>query len=455
LIHQLLNWNNELCCVLESITDGIIMLDDFGKVIKINNAFEKMVKVPANHFLGSDIRNIQELGNVPDIVHKKILQKKRPVNVIEHINGQEMLVSGNYILDSECKLTKVVIILKDLNRLCEVILHLQANNESAAFSVPVSEAGLQKEMIAAGNAMKRVVNLALRVARVDSTVLITGETGVGKEVLARAIHKNSRRMAEAFIRLNCGAIPENLLESELFGYEAGAFTGAKREGKPGLVEMADGGTLFLDEVADLPMNLQVKLLRVLQEREIQRVGGVKVKKVDFRLIAATSKSLEEMVRRKLFRDDLFYRLNVVPVMVPPLRERKEDIVPLVALFLKKFNKKYGLTRRIPPEVIQNLLKYDWPGNVRELENTVERLVVLSDKNLILLENLMEIAPIAKSCGSSVLYLRNVLAQKEKHLILQAIQQCNTTREMANALGVSQSAVVKKMRKHGISKCRLE
>ncbi len=454
-IRHLRSLNIELIGVLESIDDGIVVLDEVGKIIKINSAFEKLVGISAIDCLGSDIDRVPEIGNIPEFVYGEIFRKKRPFNFIEILNGREILVYGNYMLDGDGKLTKIIITLKDLNQFNEMIQNLQVAKEMTARYYTeleqITNKINQEDMIASSGAMKRVVNLALRVAQVDSSVLIMGETGVGKEVLARAIHKCSRRMEEAFIKLNCGAIPENLLESELFGYESGAFTGAKREGKPGLIELADGGTLFLDEIADLPMNLQVKLLRVLQEREIQRVGGVKVKKVDFRLIAATNRNLEEMVKKKEFREDLFYRLNVVPVLVPPLRERKEDIVPLVIFFLNKFNNRYSMVKKFSPEVIQSFLKHDWPGNVRELENTIERLVVTSDSNLIVPENLTENTQIADNNENSTMYLRNVLEETEKHLLLQAIEQCKTTREMAAALGVSQSAVVKKMQKYGITK----
>jgi len=304
------------------------------------------------------------------------------------------------------------------------------------------------KIILNSESMKQVVKLAIKVARVDSSVLITGETGVGKEVLARVVHKHSCRVNGPFIKLNCGAIQAELVESELFGYEAGAFTGARREGKPGLIELADGGTLFLDEIGDLPLNLQVKFLRVLQEREIQRVGGIETKEVDFRLIAATNKPLEDLVKQKKFRKDLFYRLDVVPMTIPPLRERKEDILPLALFFLNKFSQRYGLSMRISPEVITVLLNNDWPGNVRELENTIERLLVTSDTDVVP-DYLMHKSSSSKDCSKSRLNLREILNQTEKHLILQAFEQCKTTREMAEVLGISQSAVVKKMRKYDI------
>ena len=304
------------------------------------------------------------------------------------------------------------------------------------------------KIILKSESMKQVVKLAIKVARVDSSVLITGETGVGKEVLARVVHKHSCRVNGPFIKLNCGAIQAELVESELFGYEAGAFTGARREGKLGLIQLADGGTLFLDEIGDLPLNLQVKFLRVLQEREIQRVGGVETKEVDFRLIAATNKSLQDLVKQKKFREDLFYRLDVVPMTIPPLRERKEDILPLALFFLNKFGQRYGLSMRISPEVIEVLLNNDWPGNVRELENTIERLLVTSDTD-VATDHLINKSSNSKDYGKSRLNLREILDQTEKHFILQAFEQCKTTREMAEVLGISQSTVVKKMRKYDI------
>ncbi len=309
--------------------------------------------------------------------------------------------------------------------------------------------------IAGSKAMRRVVSLVQKVAKVDSNILIMGETGVGKEMAARSVHNCSRRMDGPFIKLNCGAIPEHLLESELFGYESGAFTGAKKEGKIGLIELADCGTLLLDEVADLPITMQVKLLRVLEERLVMRVGGTKSKKVDFRLIAATNKNLEQMVKKQKFREDLFYRLNVIPVVIPPLRERKEDIIPFILFFLDKFNKKYDMAKEISPEVIQSLLKYEWPGNIRELENTIERLMVTTDSNIIQIEEMKQNTGI-NIVGSfedekSPKALGTVLEETERNLIYQAFKNCKTTREMADVLGISQSAVVRKIKKYGFSK----
>ncbi len=438
-----------------SMNEGVVILNESCKVVNLNNSFRRLTGPAVTNCLGADIRQLPNLGSIPDLVHKEIAAKKRSANFMQCINGRELLVIGNYIPSNPCKSAEISLVFIDLIKLKELVLNYETVKETVPEEcTEVVNIANHDGIITRSATMKRIFGVALRVAKVDSSVLVTGETGVGKEILAKFIHQHSSRTEGPFIKINCSAIPENLIESELFGYESGAFTGAKREGKPGLIEMANGGTLFLDEIGDLPFSLQVKILRVLQEREIQRVGGIKVKKVDFRLIAATNKNLEDMVKQQEFREDLFYRLNVVPVMIPPLRERREEIVPLTALFLDKYNKKYGISKKISAEVIQSFTSYEWPGNVRELENTIERLVVTSDSNLILMENLTANTGITtEGSNDSGLYLRNTVEDTERHLLLQAIQQCNNTREMATVLGISQSAVVKKMQKHGIAKCK--
>lgn len=458
-LRSLRGLNLEMVGILESINDGIVLVDNNGIVIRTNTSFEALSGLSANQILGMSCDYLAEQGCFSSVIVWEVMEKKKPVHVIENIKGRDSLVVARPIFDSSGKLIKIIVIMKDIFCLNELIMNLQLTKELASRYcidlAPVHSRSEPEDMVAKSMAMRRVVSLAHKVAKVDSNVLVMGETGVGKEVVAKSVHNCSCRMNGPFIKLNCGAIPEPLLESELFGYESGAFTGAKKEGKAGLIELADGGTLFLDEVADLPLNLQVKLLRVLQEREVMRVGGIINKKVDFRLIAATSKNLEQMVKDNRFREDLFYRLNVVPVFIPPLRERKEDIVPLVIFFLNKFNKKYGLAKKISPEVIQSLLKYDWPGNIRELENTIERLVVTSDSNLIRMEELKEntrIDVISVDINDDFpKVLSKVLDDTEKNLFMKALKHFKTTREMAEALGISQSAVVKKMKKHSITR----
>ena len=302
--------------------------------------------------------------------------------------------------------------------------------------------------------MEELRQLALRLAQVESTVLILGESGVGKEVFAEMIHDGGPRRNGPFIKISCAAIPEQLLESELFGYAAGAFTGARKEGKAGIFEAANTGSIFLDEIGELPLNLQAKLLRVLQEKEIFRLGDPTPIKVDVRIMAATNRNLEDMISRNLFRKDLFFRLNVVNVVIPPLRERTESILPLIYHFLDKYNRLYGLSRQIDREVLNILLDHEWPGNVRELENLVERLVVVSPGDIITRESLPEKfrgrnGPVEEDRDLNERPLPELMAEVERRALEQARRRYKTTRAMARALGVDQSTVVRKLRKHGL------
>jgi TyrR family helix-turn-helix protein len=303
--------------------------------------------------------------------------------------------------------------------------------------------------------MRELLDTVIRVAQVDSTVLITGESGTGKELVAEIIHNNSARKDKPFIKVNCGAIPENLLESELFGYEAGAFTGANKGGKPGYFELADGGTILLDEIGDLQYSLQVKILRFLQDREISRLGGGGPVKVDVRILAATNRNLLDMIQKKQFREDLYYRLNVVPINVPPLRDRKEDIPGLVYHFIQMFNRKYQMAKRISPEVISCFMKYEWPGNVRELENIIERLVVVTSSDLIDIDNLpmyigMHNLAAPRVIVTGILPMQEAIESLEKQLIEKAYSQFRTTRQMAAELKVNASTIVRKANRYGIS-----
>ncbi|MDI6880906.1 MAG: sigma 54-interacting transcriptional regulator [Desulfitobacteriaceae bacterium] len=313
----------------------------------------------------------------------------------------------------------------------------------------------QKGMIARSQAMLEVLRIINQISPLDCTVLILGESGVGKELVAKLIHENSKYVNGPFIKVNCGAIPENLLESEFFGYENGAFTGAAKSGNPGKFELAHNGTLLLDEVAELPLHLQVKLLRVLQDMEIVRVGGHKARQVNVRVLAATNKNLKEMVANGAFRKDLYYRLNVVPLWIPPLRERREDIMPMIGFFKRKFQAKYGIERNCSVEVTRVFQTYDWPGNIRELEHTVERLYVMPElgQNLTpeiisryyldsgLDEHPQEIVRIQK-LGP----LKEALAEVESKIIGLAMQRFKTAKEAAEFLGIDQSTMSRKMRR---------
>ncbi|MFW5985783.1 MAG: sigma-54 interaction domain-containing protein, partial [Halanaerobiales bacterium] len=307
-------------------------------------------------------------------------------------------------------------------------------------------------IISKSQQMKEILQTSARIANTDSTVLITGASGVGKEVVARFIHEQSEER-ENFVKINCAAIPERLLESELFGYETGAFSGARREGKSGLIEKADDGTLFLDEIAEMPLNMQAKLLQVIQEHRVTRIGGVDPIEVNFRLITATNQNLKKMVNKGEFREDLYYRLKVVPIDVPPLRQRREDIYPLVNYFSNQFGEKYGKRIEFTDEARNLLLNYDWPGNVRELINLLERVIVTTDNEIIESDFLHRFMEMEEENEESEILVNDILPLKEavnrveKKLLLLAREKGESTYDIARMLGVNQSTVVRKLKKY--------
>jgi DNA-binding NtrC family response regulator len=309
------------------------------------------------------------------------------------------------------------------------------------------------EVIGRAPAIEQLLGTVRKIAATDSTVLITGETGVGKELIARAVHLSSGRRDHPFIKVNCAAIPETLLESELFGYEKGAFTGATTN-KPGRFELAHLGTLFLDEIGEMPLSLQSRLLGVLQDKAFERVGGVKTIMVDMRIIAATNRDLPAAVREGKFRSDLFYRLNVVPIHVPPLRERKDDVPPLVDHFLRRFASKHGKTLpRVAPEVMAAFARYDWPGNIRELENALERMVVLCDSGVFDLEYVPpEIrGPLSAGTGPDLKETVGMISQMtEKQMIVDALEKTGQNRtKAAELLHISRRTLQNKIKEYGL------
>jgi len=304
-------------------------------------------------------------------------------------------------------------------------------------------------------AMQRVFDTAMRIARVDSSVLITGESGVGKGLIARLIHEASARAEGSLIHINCGTIPENLIEAELFGYEKGAFTGAQQQGKAGYFEMAEGGTLFLDEIGELPLALQVKLLHFLETNEVVRIGSTRSRRINARILTATNRDLERMVSENRFRKDLFFRLKVVPLAIPPLRERVDDIAPLIHFFLEKFNRKCGFQKTMSSAAVDCLRRYPCPGNVRELANLIEQLVVLTPGDRIDFDDLpgavrqsgREPCPPASTGPNN---LKQVVQDVERQLILSALKSCGSLRSAARQLGIDHSTLSRKIKRYGIS-----
>ena len=444
----------DLNAVIESVDDGIVVANGQGYILRVNNAYQKMTGIIDKENVGKHFSKLIAEGYIMRSVTDKVLAEKSIVTLTDVRNGKELLMTGIPVLDEDGHISRVVTAVRDvteLNNLKEQLAKSEKARNLYLHELEILHSTQSFQHITTNNpVMVQKVDLAFHVARVDSTVLILGESGVGKELFAQLIHRASNRSRNPFIKINCGSIPTNLIESELFGYEAGSFTGASKEGKPGLFELAQNGTLFLDEMGDFPLDLQVKILRVLQDREITRVGGKKVISLDVRIVAATNRDLAEMVKNRKFRQDLYYRLNVVPILIPPLRNRIEDIALLSTEFLLCFNKKYGYQKWIHPEVIQLFLRHDWPGNVRELENIIERLVVTSKDDCIGLEDVFGEAWMKEPEGrDSLSYMKEAVEKEEKKLIEETYKQAGSTRKAAQILGISQSSFSKKMKKFKI------
>ncbi|MBS3886648.1 MAG: sigma 54-interacting transcriptional regulator [Dethiobacter sp.] len=449
----------ELQDIIESSYDGIWITDGEGYTLHVNSAYERISGLKKEELLGRHMQELVDKGYFSDSVTLHVLKNKERATIIHEIRktGKRALITGNPIFNEAGKIVRVVTNVRDITELIQLKQALEDKEKLAARYqnelVQLRSQRVQEEYVVESQQMRHIYDLATWVSQVDSTVLILGESGVGKEVVAQLIVRSSDRRDEPYIKVNCGAIPDNLLESELFGYEKGSFTGADKKGKPGMFELAHKGTILLDEVSEIPLNLQVKLLRVIQEQEVMRVGSTKPMKLDVRIIAATNRDLEERVRLGEFREDLFYRLNVIPIIVPPLRERKEDIPPLIEHFLRKFNAKYRLNKEIPHAVIDRLVTYHWPGNVRELQNIVERVVVLSREDEVGLEALpLQLNAACEEVRqlhadvSEEMPLKEALFELEKKLVLRALQKYGTTRKAADALGVDQSTVVRKVQR---------
>ncbi|MEQ8236573.1 MAG: sigma 54-interacting transcriptional regulator [Syntrophomonadaceae bacterium] len=454
--------NEELDAIVDSSFDGLFITDGRGITLRYNKAFAQLAGINVYEYVGRSVDDIKKDGIISDPVTHAVLEQKKSITVMQESRiGKLTLTTGNPVIDKNGDLIRVVCNVRDITELnllrqeLEKVQGLSQHYENQLRTLQMQYSGSEK-IVVSSTKIKNLIETVMRLAAVDSTILITGESGTGKELIADIIHSNSSRCEKPMIKVNCGAIPENLLESELFGYEGGAFTGARKEGKPGSIELAEGGTLFLDEIGEIPLNLQVKLLRFLQSKEIIRVGGSSYHHIDVRIVTATNRNLMEMVQKKLFREDLYYRLNVVPVNVPPLRERKEDIPALAAHFNNLYNRKYKMDKKIAPDVIDIFMQYDWPGNVRELENLMERLVVITSGDIIKREDLpLHLIDTVGSTTAHILVsgiipLREAVESVEKQLLEKVYTKYRTTRQMAKELEVDASTIVRKAAKYQIS-----
>ncbi|WP_027365162.1 sigma-54-dependent Fis family transcriptional regulator [Desulfotruncus alcoholivorax] len=437
----------KLEAVVDSVYEGVLAIDDQGVITHFNRSAERMFNLKRKNVVGRHIDEI--LGNMPllDVLREGKGFTSKDYFISTNDKKLHLLITAKPIQSGEKKAVGVVATFRDFKEAQKLAYQIITTQEMLGFD----------DIIGNSTVIKEVKSKAAKIAGSNSTILILGESGTGKEVFARAIHAGSTHSHKPFVPINCGAIPENLLESELFGYEEGAFTGARRGGKPGKIELANGGTLFLDEIGNMSLYLQAKLLRVLQERNIERVGGTQVIPVDIRVIAATNNDLQEMVQKGRFREDLYYRLSVIPLVIPPLRERREDIPLLLDHYRRRFSKLLGKsTEGFSKESMRLCLEYSWPGNVRELINAVEYAINLEEGSYIMPESL----PPRLRNGNGKdkkLQLPNSpveirpLEQVEKEAISNALERYGWTEEgktrAAAALGISRATIYRKISKY--------
>ncbi len=452
---------SQLDAIIENSYDGIYITDGDANTILVNKSYEEITGVKRKDMIGRNMSDIVKDGIISQSGTLLVLETKESVTIEQTFNnGKTVLISSNPVFDKIDNITMVVTNVRDITKLNELKEKLAQNEKitkryySEIESIKSQELRNMK-IITKDKNMLEMLAKAKKVACMDLIVLLLGESGVGKEVMARFIYEHSSRRNKYFFKVDCGAMPESLIESQLFGYEKGAFTGADRKGKMGIFETANGGTVFLDEIGELSLDMQVKFLRVLQEGEIIRVGGNKPIKVDIRVIAATNRNLEDMVKKKLFREDLYYRLNVFPILIPSLRERSKDIPLLIEHFLEKMNQKLGFHKEIDQEVINALIRYKWPGNIRELKNMVTRLVAGSDSDVITLKDLpmdldlsLTMPDIEFSSGK--IHLDRLIKKYEKNIMDRAYEKFGNVRDAANYLGMHPSTFVRKrQRYHGL------
>jgi PAS domain S-box-containing protein len=461
-----LSLSEDIQNILESSYDGIWITDGKGKVLYVNSANERLLGIRREEVLGRYCGSLHEDKLFSKSATLQVIENKKRVTMMgfNYRTNKDVLITGNPIFARDGSIKFIVNNVRDTSQIAnmmnelkkrETLISEQQTEIQHLLSIRKAQKGEEK-VVFVSKAMQRAMELAQRVSRFNSTVLILGESGVGKEVIAKNIVSMSERSDKPFIKVNCGAIPETLIESELFGYERGAFSGASQKGRMGMFELANNGTILLDEVAELPLNLQVKLLRVLQEKEIYRVGGEKPIKLNVRVLAATNRDLDSMVGAGLFRKDLYYRLNVVTITVPPLRERPEDVPVVAQYFLQQLNEKYDVKRVFSPQVVRLFAQYKWPGNIRELQNVVENLVVMANGAVIDADTLPERIKEEHSErpalqeGQDELPYSEALLRFERDYLRRAMQKYKTTRAAAKALGIDQSTVVRKLNKCGIS-----
>jgi len=448
--------------VLDVLSDGIYISDREGYTLKVNTMYEKLIGLKKEDLIGRRVQDLVKEGVFDVVLNPQIVKTGQPATSVQTTKkGQKLILNGHPILDAEGNVALVVTFVRDvtvMGQLREQIASQKKLLEQFRTSVQyINEESIQKFPMNGfkSREMAHLNKLTEKIAATDTTVLILGETGVGKEFFARSIHRGSPRGDKTFFKLDCAAIPENLIESELFGYASGAFSGASIKGKPGLCEMADQGTLLLDEIGELPLSMQVKLLRLLQDQEIIPVGSTRVRKVDVRIIAATNRDLEKEIEQGHFRNDLYYRLRVAVLNIPPLRDRREDIMPLAYYFLEKYTAKYRKERRFGPEIEGIFTAHRWPGNIRELENLIESLVVTCDRQVIetadlgscmLSEGWGRKRNLFESLETRGKSLKEIMGNLEREILNGALDIHGSMARVAEILKIDRSTIFRKLRR---------
>lgn len=440
---------------------GVYITDGKGNTLCLNDESCRTGGLMRKDVLGKNMAELEEMGFVDNSVSLKALSSGKAEELIQNLgDGDKVYVTGvplyhendvDIVVCTERNITETLTLKELLKKKEQASEKIKEEVEY----LKKQSITMQGDMVAEDEGTKQLAEKAMRVAKLDTTVLLTGESGTGKEVFANFIYQNSGRVGKPFIKVNCAAIPENLIESELFGYEKGAFTGAGRDGKMGLFEMANHGTLFLDEIGDIPIHLQSKLLRAIQEKEIMRVGGVKTIPIDIRLIAATNRDLKESVANGSFRGDLYYRLNIMPIELSPLKGRKKDIRALAFHFVNQFNVSYKMNKTISEEAVGILQDFDWPGNIRELENIMERIMISFDGEVITKFQVERAigAPVnpvvADICDMGDKSLGELLEDYEKYVLKAMLSKYKRASEVGKVLKVNKSTLSRRMKKYNL------
>jgi transcriptional regulator with PAS, ATPase and Fis domain len=449
------NWSS----ILDQLDEIFLFIGNDTEILYANSAYSRLIGVPKDKVIGRRLSDIEPRARIIEV-----LESERPVcHDYSYIKSVGMdIVANIFPVYDEGKKVGAIGIFRPVSLFSADSFRASAP-VSRTKGEPVERDKPFRRLVGESQALKNVISIAQKVAQTDTTVLLRGETGVGKELFARAVHEASPFSNGPFVALNMASIPETLLESELFGYEVGAFTGAHKT-KSGLMELAEGGTLFLDEIGEISPMLQSKLLRVLQEREVIRVGGTKARPVRFRLIAATNRDLESMVENGNFRPDFYYRISVIPIHIPPLRERASDVLLLAEHFKRQLEERHGLHKSFSPRVLDVMKRYSWPGNVRELQSCIEYMYILSEGQLVDVQHLPHhlweaanaesreeacVPPSQKDIKVKA-NLKEVMEQVEKEMMMQAIRESRTKTEAIQRLGMSRKGFYMKLKKYHIT-----